>query len=548
MLIELKISNFAIVKEQKVSFSPGLNVITGETGSGKSIILSALELLLGARPRAHFIRSGAESMEIEGKFDLTRVGQSVLHELPEIAKGKDLRVIRTMNQSGKSKVLVNGKATTISTLEEISQKIINICGQGQQMRLLEPRYHLECIDDFADLNEEVQSFKSEYEAYLIQKERLDQIKGDESKRSVRLQDLTQIIEDLTPLALSNGSRQELEDEIKRIEGGEKLILGGEDVLENLKGEDGVLKSLFEVISKMNEMLKWDKSLNTYISELSSARIVIQETSRELESYIAKVENDPETLEDLRVKLAEISRLERKYRRDDRALAELLIESQDEHRALSSFCNFEKLEEELSKVEAKLLKQAGKISLKRRAAAKQLVKAVESDLHDVNMSDARLEVEFEEVELNRRGIDQIELLIASNKGEPFKPLRQVASGGELSRIMLVLKKNLRDRAGVNVLVFDEVDTGVSGKVARAVGEKLSSLAENGQVICITHLPQIASLADHHLLVDKQVGDRAISVVREISGDQQVDEIARMLAGYTVTDATRESARELLASKR
>ena len=276
------------------------------------------------------------------------------------------------------------------------------------------------------------------------------------------------------------------------------------------------------------------------------RLNFESLETEVLSYLSSLSLDENKLLLLREELAEIARLERKYRCNDSGLIELLKTSKARLSTLADLNDGKELGKKLQTCREELQAIAHELSKRREISGNTLVKAVEKDLTSLSMPEAKIKVEIEEADFSESGCDLLEFLISTNKGEMFKPLRQIASGGELSRIMLVLKKNLKDRSGVNVLVFDEVDTGISGSVARAVGEKLKNLSAHSQVICITHLAQIASLADIHILVNKEVNDRTISLVKVLQGEEKVDEIARMLAGYEITDATRESAKELLSS--
>ena len=548
MLTELAIKNFAIIDQQTIRFGPGLNVISGETGSGKSIVLNALELILGARPRAHFVREGADQLEIEAHFDLTQIDRNVIEELPDMARGDELLLSRTMNSQGKGKVYLNGRIATVALLEEIAQKLINICGQGQHVRLLDAIYHKDLVDEFAGNHELLSEYKKHYEEYRALAYQLEHAEESRLKIEQRRQYLQEVVDEILPLNLKEGIRLELERTVKRLESGEKLIAGTQAVLAELNQEEGLNARLSAVSTKIHELVRWDPTFKEKIEALQDIKDNVHLLERDLNSYLHKIEVDEESLNTLRDKLAEVARLERKYRTNDIGLLELFKKSKEELEALEVDTGDSEKRRKLKTLHEKVIKLAQKLSDSREKAGAKLIKMVEEDLKDLNMSEARLRLEMEVCEPNASGQDKLELLLSANRGESFKPLRHIASGGELSRIMLALKKNLRDCSGVNILVFDEVDSGISGSVARAVGQKLKSLSEFSQVICITHLPQVASLADCHLLVDKKVGKRTTSIIRVIEGDEKIEEIARMLAGYQITNASRESARELLSSKK
>lgn len=548
MLTELRIANFAIIEEQLITFAPGLNVISGETGSGKSIILNALELILGARPRPHFIRAGADSLEIEAHFDLSRCSAALLEQLPDVARGRELLISRSMNRNGKGRVQINGRLGSVALLEEISQKIITLCSQGQQIRLLEPKYHLELVDSFAANDTALAEYQNLYRVWRGTVERLARAEQDWDSREARRAELAALIEELQRVAPRAGLRDELEERVRRLEGGERIIGGLTELTDGISQDGGARDQLSTALHGLSELARVDRSLAPYLAALQATRTGLDELIKDLEHHAAAVEIDEELLAQQREQLAELARIERKYRSDASGLAAMLERSVAELAELDRLNSPERLRAEEATSHATAQKAARTLSSRRRKAAEQLSAQVGRELAELNMPDAELRVEMEErAELGADGIDSLELIIATNKGEPFKPLRQVASGGELSRIMLVLKKSFQERSGVNVLIFDEVDSGISGGVARAVGEKLRAVAQHSQVICITHLPQVASLADHHLLVDKVVGDRTVSIVKELSSEEKVNEIARMLAGFNITETARESARELLSSK-
>lgn len=549
MLNELQIRNLAIIEEQTVSFRPGLNVISGETGAGKSIVLAALELILGAKPKGHLVRDGAEQLEVQALFSLDDVPDATRASFPEIVEGDELLLARTLNKSGRGRVFINGRIGSISMLEEISGKLMNICGQGQQIRLLDAAYHGELLDHYAGLEDPVADYRQLYELWRSENQALEALAKRLETSAIRRDTLVTIINEIKKAEILPGFKQDATEKISRLANSEKLILLSQQLIELLGEADvGVLAALGKVEAKMKELVTLDPGLAESSELLGSAHTELIEFERDFSRYAAKVTLDPEQLETLREKLAEVLRLERKYKTNEEGLCQLLKQSEQELLYLDDEGLLSKKQVEVEALRARAVSQAKKLSQKREQAANKLAQKVGVELKELNMPGAQLEVQIDERELCATGIDRVEFLICSNRGEPFKPLRQIASGGELSRITLVLKKLLRDRQGLNVLVFDEVDAGVSGSIARAVGQKLRELAAHSQVVCITHLPQIASLADHHLLVNKTVGKRTVSVIRELDQTERIEEIARMLAGYTITQAARESARELIASNK
>jgi DNA repair protein RecN (Recombination protein N) len=548
MLNELRISNFAIIEEQSIEFGKGLNVISGQTGSGKSIILNALELILGARPRSSLIRQGAEELIVEGSFDLSALNAETLNSLPDIARTEELVLCRTINQTGKGKVFINGRAGTVSLLQEIAQKLINICGQGQHINLLDPQFHLDLIDEYAGnrglLEEYSEIYRRQKDLLKLQKQYISDRESSEKRKF----ESEETYNELKKPGLYKGIRAELEGKVKKLDSSEKLVGGFQEINAQFSADESPIAQLSIIISALNDLSRYDPAIKEFVDRGGNVRMQLQELELDLNRYANNLSLNEEELEILRERLAEVARLERKYKTEDQGLLELLEKSKLELENYTSLGNLKELEEKIEENNKKLLKLSKTLSEKRIKLGSTLIAALEKDLASLNMPDAKFRLEAEETDLTSRGRDKIEILISTNKGELFKPLRQIASGGELSRIMLVLKKNLKDKSGVNVLVFDEVDSGISGSVARAVGQKLKSLSEFSQVICITHLAQIASLSDRHILVDKTVKDRTLSVVKVIDGEEKIEEIARMLAGYEVTPAARKSAKELIISNK
>lgn len=546
MLTELHISNFAIIEQQTISFGAGLNVISGETGAGKSIILSAIELILGGRPKAHFIRDGSDALEVQAIFSLEGIEPEVRRSLPDLVEGSELAISRTVNRAGKGKVYLNGRLATVGLLAEVVGRLVNICGQGQHISLLEPSYHLMMVDEFAKNGALRAEYTALYDEWRKALARLEEVEERFARSALRQAELEATIEELESLQLAPGLRDELEGRVRALANAERIMQGCQSIAGALEDE-GVLTQLAAVSGSLHELAKLDQRLLPYCELLGSARAELAELAGDLSSHAAKVELSEEALDELRERLATLARLERKYRCGEEGLIKILELAREERKLLEEGADLDKLRAKLASLEAQACDSAARLGESRRRAADALASQVAAELADLSMTHAKLGARIEPAPLGPSGAEKLELEISTNKGESFKPLRQIASGGELARIMLVLKKIFRERTGVNVLVFDEVDTGISGSVARAVGEKLRALSRFSQVICITHLAQVASLADVHLLVGKKVGERTISIVKELGSEEKVEEIARMLAGYSVTQAARESARELLASK-
>lgn len=548
MLVDLQIKDLAIIEQQNIGFGPGFNVISGETGAGKSLLLSAIDLILGARPSVDLIRAGAEAAEIEALFDLSQISEAFLGELPDCARHNELAISRTISRNGRSKIYINGRLGTVGLLEEISSRLINICQQSQHVRLLDPQYHLELVDNFAGNQVLRDEYNHIFTAWRGLKQHIAELERRRHTSALRAVELRAVVEDLKTISLRSGLREELENSVKKLSNVEKILIGCQAVVDGLEGDRGAFSVLDQIGAQLQDVARYDGALENYGAMFQAAYGELQQTCVELNGYVSGISVDQESLEQLRDQLAEVARLERKYRTNDAGLVELLDQSERELELLQHDEKIEQLQDELSKLGVKLQSAAEKLRISRKKAGKVLAQQVGQELQELNMAEAVLQVIVEEVDFCPSGADRVEIVISTNKGELPNALRKIASGGELSRIMLVLKKILRERSGVNVLIFDEVDTGVSGSVARAVGEKLRALAQYSQVICITHLAQVASLADHHFLVSKISGERTVAQVRKLDKAERVEEVARMLAGFEVTTASRQSAQELLENKR
>jgi DNA repair protein RecN (Recombination protein N) len=551
MLLELSISNFALIDHQRIEFAPGLNVLSGETGAGKSIVLHALELLLGGKPRGFSVRAGAESAEVEALFSLDSLSEEARAALPEIAQGDELVLSRTVSTTGRGKILINGKLGTVALLEEIVARVVTICGQNSHMRLLNPESHLKLLDGYRGGDDEVKRYRALYQEMVEQEKLLAARKEALQRAALRQAELQFIVEELTAKTITEGGRQKLEDEIRAFSQGETILDVCGRGTELLVDEGGI----FTLMSRLQGIAHEVKRIHSSSGEAIAAAVTLAEghledAERELKKLAAGVSLDSERIDSLRDELAEIARLERKYRCNEAGLVALLATAQGELSSLEQGGEISALEESVARLREEAASLAKKISSKRRESAKTLARAVERELKALAMGAASLVVSVtDRATLGADGGDVVEFLIATNKGEEAKPLRQIASGGELSRIMLVMMQLLRERSGVNVLVFDEVDTGISGAVARAVGEKLLALSHGAQVLCITHLPQVASLADHHILVEKREVSqggavRTKSSLRVLTNDERIDEVARMLSGKEVTERGRQTARELM----
>jgi DNA repair protein RecN (Recombination protein N) len=562
VLKELRIKNFAIIDEIHVPFTEGLHVFTGETGAGKSILVEALSLALGGRASADMIRSGQETATIEAVFDLT--GHPDIAELAKAqgieASGDELAIRRAISAS-RNRVYVNGGLSTVSVLELFGSRLVEIHGQYEQQTLLHPERQLDILDSYAGVFELRGALERHY--YYLQglRKRLADLAARADERVRRQQLLEFELQEIGQAKLRPDEEEELKTERQVLMHTEKLLQvtqGSSDAL--YAGEDTLVERLGPVLKAIEEVSGIDPALKPAVEELRAALYQLEEAGRTLGDYAARVEFDPVRLSEIEERLAELSALKRKYgptvgdilaHRDALAIELESLQHQVE--------NMEALREEIALTEQQVRQQALELSERRMAVGASLERAVERELHELSMGAARFVIAFHRtpdpagfiavegtpVQLMPTGIESVEFLFTSNPGEEPRPLAKIASGGELSRVMLALKGILAVVAQVPTLVFDEVDAGIGGGVAEVVGRKLKALTKTCQVFCITHLPQVASRGDVHFLIEKQVvSGRTVTSVRPLSARERVDEIARMSGGLVITETTRKLAIELL----
>ncbi len=556
MLTVLRIKNIALIEELEAEFGHGLNLLTGETGSGKSIIVDSLGALTGGRISTDLIRDGEEAARIEGIFFvpanaglLTLLDESGIdHE----AEGEiELIVRRDLSRSGKNRIYVNGQLVTAAFLKRLGPELVAIHGQGEQSTLFDPATHLALLDDFADTGELPMEVGYRFADLERVRRELAALKRDEAEKLQLLDILRFQVDELKEGSLVPGEAEELEDEKRRAANIEKLSSLSDEAFGLLyEDEHSALSSLGQAIKRIEELATYDRRFADYIEGLQSAEAVAEDLGATLRDFRGGLEHSPERLEEIENRLAEITRLSRKYG----GSVEAALEHQaDAEQRLSNIelaeLREKELAAELAAAETAYLEVAKRLSEKRRSAAKKFDKQVESSLKDVAFDKAKFETRIESVpeEPAASGIDRVEFFFSANPGEAVKPLAKVASGGEASRLMLVLKTASRPRNSATSSVFDEIDAGIGGRVAEAVGLKLKALAESQQVLCVTHQAQVASKADRHFVVEKAaVKGRTEIALRELGPAERIEEIARMLAGEKITDAARENAREMLAA--
>lgn len=541
MLIKLKIKNIALIEELEVCLSKGLNVLSGETGAGKSIIIDSVNLVLGERADRELIRTGTEGAVVEAWFcDVKEYASDILHE-QQIEEWDELVLSRELSVSGKNVCRVNGTLTTLTVLKSISDRLVDIHGQHEHQSLLNEKNHLEMLDGFDNcIDTAKDQVSAAYFEYTEAVRRRRALLGDDGERERRIDILKFQIDEITKAGIYSGEEEELLSQKARLNASERIM-------EALSASYGVLyqaepisalSALKDAAKRLDSLADVDERYADMSSRINEAYYAVEEISSSIRSEMDEDFFDAGTLERIEERLALIAGLKRKY--EDPAVTGSYIEKAEQE--LYDLIRNEELLAELTQREtalkSKLFKKSIELSNLRREAAVLFAKQVTEQLFDLGMSGARFSVQFnqqsdmENCTFSKNGIDLPEFFISANKGEPLKPLRKVASGGEVSRIMLALKNIAADKGGIPTMIFDEIDTGISGRIAQVVAEKLVNISCGRQVICVTHLPAIASMADCHLLVEKYSDEKSTrSTVVKLDYDMRIAEVARLAGGDT-----------------
>lgn len=552
MLTDLFIKNFAIIDNLHVAFQSGLNVLTGETGAGKSIIIDAVGLILGGRASADLIRTGEEEATVEAVFDLS-LKPEILAGLAEtgVDCNGELLVKRVISRTGKNRVFVGGGLSTTAVLADLARRLINIYGQHESQTLLRSDNHLQILDGFAGLEALRNEFASLFGAYrqvLAGIERLDEGERDAVRR---IDLLTFQSEEIGKAALVPGEEEELLRERQILVHAEKLLHHSQGAFDAIYGEDSsILGHLRQVVSGVDEIRGIDGSLSAICDTLSGAYLQLEDAALALRDYAARVECDPQRLQAVDDRLDLLYRLKKKYAPTVEEIIAHKIECDRELQELLGRGPARgELDGRLRELEGHMAAKGKEISARRAEAVQALRVSMERELSDLAMKNAVFTVALEKLaEPRASGMERAEFLFSPNPGEAPKSLARVASGGELSRLMLALKQ-VHPESDVPTLVFDEVDTGIGGATSSLVGEKLKRVALGHQVLCITHLPQVAAFADHHYRVEKRVdGGRTRTFVEPLAEEDRLAEVARMLGGVKVTGKTLEHAREMILEAR
>ena len=553
MLLEISIKNFAIIEAISLNFEKGMTVLTGETGAGKSIIIDAMNMMLGARATTDVIRHGAPKAEIEGLFSVENShALQMIFDEQGIELGDEIIIRREILQNGRSVSRVNGQMVNLSVLRSIGQYLVDIHGQHDQEELMRPQLHIQMLDGFgdADFLELKQAYQTNFDAYRKMRKQLLEIKKNQEEHKARIEMLEFQMAEIESASLQPGEDLKLNQERDKLLNHKNIA----DTLTNaytmLDNEE--FSSLANVRSAMNDMESledYDVEYREISTSLSESYYVLEDVTKRLEDIIESLDFDGNRLMQIESRLDLIHAITRKYGGNVDDVLMYFAKITEEYNLLTgNHLSSDDMEAELKKLEVSLVDLATKLASARHNLAQQLEIEIQQELKDLYMDKARFQVQLTKGKFTREGNESVEFYISTNPGEDFKPLVKVASGGELSRLMLAIKSAFSRKEGKTSIVFDEVDTGVSGRVAQAIAQKIHKIGQHGQVLAISHLPQVIAIADYQFFIEKISNEHStVSIVRLLTVEERVEEVAKMLAGENVTEAALSQARELLQSK-
>ena len=552
MLSELYIENLAVIEKATIEFKNSLNVFTGETGAGKSILINGINAILGQRVTKDIVRTGAKKAVISAVF--TDLDKNVLDKLTEFSvetEDGQLFLTREIRSDGGSVARINQRPVNVSVLREIGELLVNIHGQHDNQILMAPEKHIDILDSYAESYELLADYQQSFKELQIIAKKINTLKAESSKKKFRISELKEIIEEISSFDISEDEDKEIEAELEitknavilseNIYLAEQLLSGDDDT----SGAAEIVSQSADTISNYTDIMS---ELAPLYERLSSAAIELEDISGELAGLLDKLDVDPKRYDFLNQRFADLRRIMKKYGPELSDVFETLEKSQAELDSLTDVEeNLSGLIEEKNRLLTEVSKKAKALSEYRRKAGERFVSQVTSELEFLNMPKVKLVVKQISGKLTVHGMDNIEFLISANVGEEPKPIAKIASGGELSRIMLALKNVIAEKDSIGTLIFDEIDTGVSGRAAQKIGLKLHQIAKYRQVLCVTHLAQMAVMADNHLLIEKNIeGNRTVTTVRTLDFEGRKQEIARIMGGDSSNELILESAEALLKS--
>lgn len=550
MLKELYIQNFAVIEKATIEFNDSLNIFTGETGAGKSILINGINAILGMRVTKDIVRTGTDKAVVSALFvDLPQDVKDKLSELGLDSEESELFLSREIRSDGGSSAKVNYRSVSISVLRELGNMLVNIHGQHDNQILMAPERHIEILDSYADSAPLIEDYHESFRELQHIAKDISALKARNEQKAFRSDMLRDMINEISSLDITPGEDVSIKEELdiakNAVEISEALYLS-EQLLNGTDDTEGAVELVTEAENRVSSFSDIMPELSELSDRLTNARIELSDIAGELSSRLTSLNVDPKRFDYLNQRYDDLRKIMKKYGPE---LSDVLDTLENARKELDTFDSVDRDLEELVKRKAELLqivsKKAKILSDHRRAAADRFVKQVTEELEFLNMPKVKLVVEIKSGKLTINGMDSVEFLISANLGEEPRPIAKIASGGELSRIMLALKNVIADKDSIGTLIFDEIDTGVSGRAAQKIGMKLRSISRLRQVLCVTHLAQIAVMADNHLLIEKNiVGERTVTTVKTLADEEKRYEIARIIGGENITDLTLRSAQELI----
>ncbi len=550
MLRELYIENLAVIEKATIEFSDKLNVFTGETGAGKSILINGINAILGQRVTKDIVRTGTDKAVISALFtDLGDNVTQVLDELGISCEDGQLFLTREIRSDGGSVARVNSRAVNISVLKAIGETLVTIHGQHDNQILMAPERHIEILDSYAESEELIDDYRSSFRELQGVAKKINKIKTEQSKKEFRIAELTDIVEEINALNIHSGEDKEIEAELnvsKNAVAISEALYAAKQLLSGDDDTDGAVEITQRASQAVEGYIDIMSEISPLYERLNSAAIEMEDISEEIGSILDSLDVDPKRFDYLNQRSDELRRIMKKYGPELDDVLETLENSQNELDELSGAeQSLDELNKEKERLLAEVSKKAKALSDHRKKAGERFVAQVTEELEFLNMPKVKLVVEQKTGKLTINGMDSIEFLISANLGEEPKPIAKIASGGELSRIMLALKNVIAEKDSIGTLIFDEIDTGVSGRAAQKIGIKLKQISRLRQVLCVTHLAQMAVMADNHLLIEKNIqGDRTVTTVRTLDHEQRKYEIARIMGGENITELMLENAEQYL----
>jgi len=550
MLNQLSVRNVAVIDKLDINLHDGVSVLTGETGAGKSIIIDSINMILGDRANKELVRYGTDKAVVQAVFDAPKSVINILEENDIDVEDGTVIITRQVTKEGKSVARINGMVVTLNILREISDRLINIHGQHDNQALLTPIRHITFLDAYADNEEYINRYKDILSKKREIEKKISSLEMDEQEKMQRIDLLEYQVNEIKKASLEKGEEDDLREQRDIYTNAEQITKSVNEAYMNLYEGDEI-QSAYDGISiavnEISQISDLNPQLKSIYDTLNEIMYSLEDTAHEIKEFGETVEFDEQTLNEIEERLDLISRLKRKYGNSIEEILEYLKEAESELNDIKlSDERTNELKEELKNITKELKEKGNVLTQRRENAAKVLEENIEKSLHELNMEKSKFKVSIEnDGTFYDNGMDKVEFLISTNPGEPLKPLVKIASGGELSRVMLAIKSILADSDGVDTMIFDEIDTGVSGKAAMSIAKKLAVIAKNKQVICITHLPQLTAMADNHYLIQKNTdGEMASTTLKELDEEGRELELARIIDGGEVTELALSHAKQML----